>query len=49
MICSVEECNIELELELSLMVEICRWCREELQPDWEDWQWERDFEMSIHS
>jgi hypothetical protein len=42
-ICTVKDCEIELELELSIIIEICRWCRKEFEPTWSDDEWLDDW------
>ena len=39
--CGVIDCDIQLEFDLSKMVESCIWCRKELRPEWEDSDWEQ--------
>jgi len=37
--CSVKDCETVLELDLSFQIKICRWCRRELEPSWDDDDW----------
>lgn len=41
--CSITDCEIILELDLSFTLGICRWCRRELEPEWDDDDWFNDY------
>jgi len=41
--CKVKDCETNLELELSGIIGICRWCRKEFNPDWDDDDWLNDW------
>ena len=45
--CSVKDCETVLELDLSFQIKICRWCRREMQPSWDDDDWFDEFMNSI--
>jgi len=45
--CSVKDCETVLELDLSFQIKICRWCRREMQPSWDDDDWFNEFMNSI--
>ena len=38
-ICSVTDCDTVLELDLSFTIKICRWCRREMEPTWDEDDW----------
>lgn len=43
--CQCEDCDIQLDLELSQLLGICRWCRKEHEPDWDDDDWFDDWQI----
>ena len=43
--CSTIGCDITLELEISMFVKICRWCRQEAEPNWDDTDWMDDYDQ----
>lgn len=45
--CMCNDCDIVLELELSLLIGICRWCRRELEHDWDDTDWFDDYQKDL--
>jgi len=47
--CSVKDCETVLELDLSFTIKICRWCRREMQPSWDDDDWFDEFMNSIEA
>jgi len=42
--CTVKDCNITIELDISAMVGICVWCRKEFEPSWDDDDWFEEWE-----
>ena len=47
--CTVKDCGIVLEFDLSKMIEICRWCRKEMEPSWEDSDWEQEWHSQFEA
>jgi hypothetical protein len=37
--CSVKDCETVLELDLSFILKICRWCRKQFEEDWDEDDW----------
>jgi len=37
--CNQKGCDVELEFELSLALEMCRFCQIVWEPDWSDQEW----------
>jgi len=47
--CSVRGCETDLELDLSFLLKICRWCRLEFHPEWDDEEWFNQWEDTMEN